>query len=88
MILEMEKTKFVGMDGTPTIVFRQKGVAPVTAFTITCTPTGISFKNKMIGELEGQLDLRAFAKLMDEVWRERSKLRNWKAPVESVLEKQ
>lgn len=78
MILEMDKVKFTGIDGTPQCLFRQKGVDPKSAFTIIVTPTGVRFKGNMIGELEGQSDLQSLAKLIDEVWRERMKMRGWK----------
>lgn len=78
MILEVDKISFKGMDGTPNILFKQKLADPKTGFCIVCSPTGIRFKGTMLGEMSSYQDLQAFAKLMDQVWRERQKLMRWK----------
>lgn len=75
MILVTTKTKFTGMDGRTVVAFVQKDGHAVDPFTITASPSGVSFKGIMVGEFSGQNDLQEWAKLMGDVWRERLKLR-------------
>lgn len=75
MILELEKTKFTGLDGRVVVAFVQKNSTKVDPFTITASPSGISFKGTMEGEFTKQNDLEVFAKLFSEIWKERLRLR-------------
>lgn len=79
MIIQMKKVKWTGLDQRVVVTFVQvvpEGMtANVDPFTITATPSGISFKGSMLGEMTSQNDLQDFAKLFSEVWKERLKLR-------------
>lgn len=75
--MTMDRLKWTGPDGRTYVTYTQKHADNVTldAFTITVSPSGVSFKGKMLGELDDQADLQGFAKLMGDVWKDRLKLR-------------
>lgn len=78
----MDRLKWTGPDNRTYVTYTQKnpeGYMPrevsLDAFTITVSPSGVSFKGKMIGEMSDQADLQDFAKIMGDVWKDRLKLR-------------
>lgn len=75
----MNKTKWTGLDQRTFVAFTQETPegekAHVDPFTIVVSPSGVSFKGVMVGELQTQNELQDFAKLFGEVWKERLKLR-------------
>ena len=85
MVLVMKKVKWTGLDQRTVVSFVQvvpqkegdttKEVSTVDPFTITVSPSGISFKGSMVGELQEQKELQEFAKLIGDVWKERLSLR-------------
>lgn len=74
-MLEFEKTKFTGLDGRVVVAFVQKGSTKVDPFTITASPSGVSFKGTMEGEFTSQNDIQDFAKAFTDIWAERLRLR-------------
>lgn len=79
MKLEMDKTKWTNLEQRTCVSFTQKTPEGMTAavdpFTITASPSGISFKGSMVGELSNEAELQAFAKLFSDIWVERKRLR-------------
>lgn len=75
MILEMDKLKFTDLSGRTVVAFVQKGSTKIDPFTITASPSGISFKGTLEGELNKQDELEKFAKLFTDIWAERLRLR-------------
>lgn len=75
MNLEFTKEKVSLLDGRTVSRWIEKDSTEARPFRIEASPSGIRFSGTMQGEIEDMKELQAFAKLLDEIWRERVRLR-------------
>lgn len=76
MLIQFEKTKYSGLDGRTYVAFTQRESTALIPFQIIASPSGLSFKGTMEGEIQKNLpEMQDFAKMVGEAWREHLKLR-------------
>ena len=73
MKLEFEKKKITSMDNRPRFQFIEKS-AQFLPFIIEASPSGITIRGTMSGEIESGADLEVLAEAIGNAWSEHRKL--------------
>ena len=78
MKLNMVREKYTGLDNRTYVKWTEAsttGEIQTRPFTIVASPSGISIRGAMLGEIENVTELQEFAKIISEAQIEQRKLR-------------
>jgi hypothetical protein len=76
MLIQFEKSKYSGIDGRTYVAFTQKNSTQEKPFQIIASPSGVSFKGTMEGEIQKNLpEMQDFARMVAEAWKEHLRLK-------------